>query len=77
MSSKGWKRVKRNTQLYEDETQVVLHYNKSSGFVEDAEFRLLADLMEQIGRNCVYKVEPGSRHVGAVHFKHHLLINVF
>lgn len=65
MSSNTLKRGKRNTQIHEDETQVVLHCNKSNGFVEDAEFSLLAALMEQIGRNYVYKVEPGCRHIGA------------
>lgn len=77
MSSNGWKRAKGNTQICEDETQVALHYNKSNGFVEDAAFSLLAALMEQIGRNYVYKVEPGHRHAGAVHSKHHLLSHVF
>lgn len=76
MSSNGLKTVKRNTQIYEDETQVVLHYNKSNGFVENAEFRLLAALMDQIGRNYVYKVEPRRRHVAALCFKHHFLIHV-
>lgn len=44
MSSNGLKRGKRNTQIYEDETQVVLHYNQSNGFGEDAEVSLLAAL---------------------------------
>lgn len=77
MSSNGLKRGKRNTQIYEDETQVVLHYNQSNGFGEDVKFSLLAALKEQIGRNYMYKVEPECRHIGALHFKHHLLIHVF
>lgn len=50
MSSSGLKRGKRNTQIYDDETQVVLHYNKTNGFVENADFSLLAAVMKQIGR---------------------------
>lgn len=45
--------------------------------MEDAEFSLLAAIMEQNGRNYKHKVEPGCRHIGALCFKHHLLNHVF